>query len=481
MSTLPFLSGNAEAVTRSLWLFVTVFLTRGLFLFLLVWGMGRLIPGLSARARSALWFAVICGFLLLPTARMLVPVLHVTADAASFVASSTRLAAVPLELRESLEDTMVGAFQVLPGPSGGGMRHALSVAASAVWAAGVLLLVARMVGARVALGRMARAGRRSAGIDAALARVAGRTSVRRGVSARLHSRVAVPLTFGSFTPWIMLPEGATSWPSARLEAVLAHELAHVRRHDSLLNLLAQSVCALLWFIPLAWIARAFMLREAEISCDGDVLDQGFRRSEYASAILELGCAARGAFFSSSSLLARKSMVKERLLRILAPAGSRKPAEGPRRRRARVAALFLPLALIALTCSMTQSDRLLGTWVNTGGSGPLKYAWMDGGKGLQFARCYHSNDAGVGQGAAGWLADYACSSGNFLVEKKWSDPNGNTWYHVRTKWSSLDVPRFALIRLDPSGRRYESDESLTGYPQTLSGPIGDGMHQVYLRQ
>lgn len=66
----------------------------------------------------------------------------------------------------------------------------------------------------------------------------------------------VPATIGWFRPIIMLPKASFGWPSEKTEAVLGHELAHVRRKDWLWQCMSQVVCAVFWFNPLVWYAAA---------------------------------------------------------------------------------------------------------------------------------------------------------------------------------------------------------------------------------
>ncbi|HSS12244.1 MAG TPA: M56 family metallopeptidase, partial [Rhizomicrobium sp.] len=96
-----------------------------------------------------------------------------------------------------------------------------------------------------------------------------------------------PLAFGCFQPLILLPHDAAQWPQSRLEAVLAHERAHLRRRDSLTQMQAQIVCALYWPNPLLWLGARAMRHQAEIAADNAVLAGGVRASDYAAELLQL--------------------------------------------------------------------------------------------------------------------------------------------------------------------------------------------------
>jgi hypothetical protein len=96
-----------------------------------------------------------------------------------------------------------------------------------------------------------------------------------------------PLAFGGFRPLILLPHAAAHWPQNRLDAVLAHERAHLRRRDCLTQMLARLVCAFYWPNLLLWLAARSMRRQAEIAADNAVLAGGMRASDYAAELLQL--------------------------------------------------------------------------------------------------------------------------------------------------------------------------------------------------
>jgi beta-lactamase regulating signal transducer with metallopeptidase domain len=94
--------------------------------------------------------------------------------------------------------------------------------------------------------------------------------------------VSVPMTWGTLRHVIVLPASGAGWPRERVQAVLVHELAHVRGRDAALLLVARLVCAAFWFHPgVWWLARRFAA-DSEVACDDRVLASGVRRSDYAA-------------------------------------------------------------------------------------------------------------------------------------------------------------------------------------------------------
>jgi bla regulator protein blaR1 len=97
-----------------------------------------------------------------------------------------------------------------------------------------------------------------------------------------------PGVFGVFRPFLVLPEGISEHlTTAQLEAVLAHELCHVRRRDNLAVAAHMVVEALFWFHPLVWWIEARLLEERERACDEEVLRMDGDPQDYAEGIVEV--------------------------------------------------------------------------------------------------------------------------------------------------------------------------------------------------
>jgi len=121
-------------------------------------------------------------------------------------------------------------------------------------------------------------------------------AVRRATPANLIGPLRVmysrerfePGVFGIFNPVLLLPEGIPHHLSpAQLEAVLAHELCHVRRRDNLAMATHMIVEALFWFHPLVWWIRLRLVEEQELACDEEVLRLGTEPAVYAESLLKV--------------------------------------------------------------------------------------------------------------------------------------------------------------------------------------------------
>ena len=162
-----------------------------------------------------------------------------------------------------------------------------------------------------------------------------RLCIRAKVGLVLAGEAVTPMTGGVLRPVILLPASATDWSEARRQAVLAHELVHVRRRDALRHLLGRAVLAVYWFHPLSWMASYFATARREEACDDEVLAVGAKPSEYAGHLLSL---SEGSASRRPALLlpmAQRSQLERRIRAILRPRRVRP--------RARVAAAVLAVA------------------------------------------------------------------------------------------------------------------------------------------
>jgi beta-lactamase regulating signal transducer with metallopeptidase domain len=112
--------------------------------------------------------------------------------------------------------------------------------------------------------------------------------IRSTVSAWLSSKVDVPLTLGHLKPVILLPVAMINHLTPQqVEAILVHELAHIRRHDYLLHLAVTALEGCFFFNPFARLLIRQVKKERENCCDDLVLQFRYDRHSYVSALLSL--------------------------------------------------------------------------------------------------------------------------------------------------------------------------------------------------
>jgi beta-lactamase regulating signal transducer with metallopeptidase domain len=138
------------------------------------------------------------------------------------------------------------------------------------WILGVVFFGVRLIGAWVWCRRFTRVHAHAAPPrwQARLARISRRVGLRRRARLYFSSRVDVPMVLGGAQPAIVVPRSLLRGLSLRdFDALLAHELAHVRRLDGALNLLQVLVETLFFFHPAVWWISRQARAEREHCCD----------------------------------------------------------------------------------------------------------------------------------------------------------------------------------------------------------------------
>lgn len=123
-------------------------------------------------------------------------------------------------------------------------------------------------------------------------KIAAQMGIRKPVHVWMSELVSSPVTIGYIKPVILLPLAAVNHLSpAQIEAVLLHELSHIRRYDYFINLLTKLVQTILYFNPFVKAFTKIIEREREKSCDETVIQFQYEPHGYASALLVLEKAA----------------------------------------------------------------------------------------------------------------------------------------------------------------------------------------------
>ena len=181
-----------------------------------------------------------------------------------------------------------------------------------------------------------------------------------------------PGVFGVLRPVLLLPRGITDQLTApQLDAILTHELCHVRRRDNLTAVLHMVVEALFWFNPAVWLIGAGLVEERERACDEAVLDSSREALVYAEGILNV-CK----FYVEAPMTCVSGVtgsdLKKRIVRIMAEQAARKLDMSRKLLLcfAAVLAVVLPVSLGLVHAAGGQapaassSHDIVGTWQGT---------------------------------------------------------------------------------------------------------------------
>ena len=159
-----------------------------------------------------------------------------------------------------------------------------------IWCVGMCLFAARSAHGWYVVRRLLRHDIASVPDEytSLLARVARQVGIQYRVRLLQSPHIDVPVAIGWLRPVVLLPVCVvTGFSPQQLEAILAHELAHIRRHDYLINLLQNLSETVFFYHPALWWASTVVRREREHCCDELAARALGNRAEYGRALLAL--------------------------------------------------------------------------------------------------------------------------------------------------------------------------------------------------
>ena len=159
-----------------------------------------------------------------------------------------------------------------------------------VWILGVMLLAVRAMGGWLQLEQMRRRARGivPVQVERGFRRMCEQMRVGRSVVLRISDEVISPLVMGVWRATVILPASILlHLSSEEMEAVLAHELGHIRRWDFACNLAQTAVESVLFFHPAVWWISGEVRDRREVCCDAIAVEHCAGAVVYARALLRL--------------------------------------------------------------------------------------------------------------------------------------------------------------------------------------------------
>jgi uncharacterized protein (TIGR03435 family) len=221
-----------------------------------------------------------------------------------------------------------------------------------VWSLGVFALSLRLLLGGIEVRTLRRSGQPADdGLCALAARLMPRMGVNRHVRLLTSPRAAGPSTIGWLHPVILLPPAAAMGLTVQqLEAVLAHELAHIRRHDYLVNIVQMTVETLLFYHPAVWWVSHRTRVERELCCDDEAVKLCGNATTYARALVTMARQQVPLFAMGSS----GGSLTARVGRLLGMRGAERRPVGA---GFAAVAIALAFAAVAINRVQGQSERL----------------------------------------------------------------------------------------------------------------------------
>jgi beta-lactamase regulating signal transducer with metallopeptidase domain len=287
-----------------------------------------------------------------PALRFVAPAWQ-TALAARLHTSSVQFIDRPLAVFDSI-DPAAGAAAFVP--AGTARWAAVARALAAIWLAGTAISLLMLLAGLFRLARMAaHATPVTDGPWADTAAEMMRTFALRRAPVLLQGSAPTLLATWGFAPArVMLPADAGGWPADRIRIVLGHELAHVRRHDWVVQIAADVLRGAYWFNPLVWLACRRLRLESEQACDDAVLTMGVEGETYATELVDLArrFKSQTEVFLPAAAMARPSSLERRVRAMLNVRLNRDPIT----RTASIAAVALLIAVTVIVAGFGASAQ-----------------------------------------------------------------------------------------------------------------------------
>src|SRR5688500_14361539 len=235
-----------------------------------------------------------------------------------------------------------------------------------LWLSGVAVLLARLAAGCWRIRTLQAVARRQepSRWQSLAAEIALRLGLTRRFTVVDAGRVATPTVIGWLRPVILLPVAAMAGLSPRqVEAILAHELAHIRRHDFAINLLQTLAETILFYHPAVWWLSARIRTEREHCCDDVAVAVSGDAAEYAAALAELASWSLGQ--QGLAMAATGGPLVARVRRLLRlPESDRRP----RRTTVAVALVLTTVVAVGALSAIVRAQPLTGVAGDTGPAG-----------------------------------------------------------------------------------------------------------------
>ncbi len=327
------------------------------------------------------------------------------------------IASEPQEPAAAVEHPTIIAEPTVPSPLLIQVRAALRPWLAWIvvtWSLGVMVCAMRPLLSWVAIRKLRREGATPVSRELldVLCRVSKQIGVTRTVQLLQSTVVQVPVVLGYLRPMILLPVCLLSnLPISQLEAIIAHELAHIRRHDFVVNLLQTIIETLFFYHPAAWWLSHRIRIEREHCCDDLVVQLVGNRVEYGRALVAIE-QLRGASGVLALGAADGSMLS-RIRRIVA-----------QRENSRVVSQWSPLNVLATILVFVAMTGLL-CWrgLAQAASEPLAAANQEQTQ------------------AESPLSDDAEFSDELTLRLTREDAHGGKWYFIDLEKGQLKTPPF----------------------------------------
>ena len=146
--------------------------------------------------------------------------------------------------------------------------------------------------------------------------LAAKLNISRSVEFRETARILTPMVIGTLRPAVLIPLGfLTGFSTSQIEAILAHELAHIRRNDYLVNMLQSLIEVIFFFHPALWWLSEKIRTEREHCCDDIALTVCEDKMALARALVKVA-EWQSAPYLAMAFASKKPLLLQRITRVM---------------------------------------------------------------------------------------------------------------------------------------------------------------------
>ncbi len=224
-----------------------------------------------------------------------------------------------------------------------------------LWFLGMILFLAKMLGGLIYSERM-----KIVGItpfpeswNKSISNLKAKMNINRPVQLVESCLANVPMIIGYIKPVVLIPLGALSGiPRDQMEAIIAHELAHIRRNDFLVNIFQSIIESVFFYHPAIWWISGIIRKEREHCCDDLAVSVCEESVVYAKALANLQERSFATPFCAVALAKRRYSLLTRIKRL-----TRKPATNtnPAEKWITFAVMVLIISILSASLKITGSD------------------------------------------------------------------------------------------------------------------------------
>ena len=224
---------------------------------------------------------------------------------------------------------------------------------SILWLAGLMVFSVRLIGGYSRVQKLKSSGiaLQSMAWQLMVQRISERMNLGIFVEIKESAKIFVPTLIGHAKPILLFPFGAlASMPVSQVEAIISHELAHVKRHDYLINLLLSFLEVVFFFHPAVWYLQSQVKNNRELACDDLAISITRDPANYAKALAHVQDNLSLNVRLSPAFSGRKGQLLKRIKRI----SMKTQVNSNKQKRTSFAGLFILTAIVIIFTSSIQS-------------------------------------------------------------------------------------------------------------------------------